>query len=90
MKIILLVEDDDMSRDMLSRRLAKLGYVLIEARNGVEAIEAAQTKNPDLILENPDLILSGFDFGLSGFDFGWICACPGWAAWKQHANCEVT
>jgi len=83
MKIILLVEDDDMSRDMLSRRLAKLGYVLIEARNGVEAIEAAQTKNPDLIL-------SGFDFGLSGFDFGWICACPGWAAWKQHANCEVT
>ena len=50
MKIILLVEDDDMSRDMLSRRLAKLGYVVIEARNGVEAIEAAQTENPDLIL----------------------------------------
>jgi CheY-like chemotaxis protein len=50
MKIILLVEDDDMSRDMLSRRLAKLGYVVIEARNGAEAIEAARTEKPDLIL----------------------------------------
>jgi len=50
MKIILLAEDDDMSRDMLSRRLAKLGYGVIEARNGAEAIDGARTENPDLIL----------------------------------------
>jgi two-component system cell cycle response regulator DivK len=50
MKIILLAEDDDMSRDMLSRRLAKLGYVVIEARNGTEAVEAARNENPDLVL----------------------------------------
>jgi two-component system, cell cycle response regulator DivK len=50
MKIILLVEDDDMSRDMLSRRLVKLGYVVIEARNGVEAVDTARQENPDLIL----------------------------------------
>ena len=50
MLIILLAEDDDMSRDMLSRRLAKLGYVVIEARNGAEAIDAARAETPDLII----------------------------------------
>jgi CheY-like chemotaxis protein len=50
MLIILLAEDDDMSRDMLSRRLAKLGYVVIEARNGAEAVDAARSEKPDLIL----------------------------------------
>lgn len=50
MLIILVAEDDDMSRDMLSRRLAKLGYVVIEARNGVEAIDVARNEKPDLIL----------------------------------------
>jgi len=50
MLIILVAEDDEMSRDMLSRRLAKLGYVVIEARNGTEAIDAARTEGPDLIL----------------------------------------
>jgi CheY-like chemotaxis protein len=50
MLIILLAEDDDMSRDMLSRRLAKLGYVVMEARNGAEALDAARTENPDLII----------------------------------------
>ena len=50
MIIILLVEDDDPSRDVLSRRLAKLGYVVIEARNGNEAVNAAREEKPDLIL----------------------------------------
>ena len=50
MLIILVAEDDDMSRDMLSRRLAKLGYVVIEARNGAEAIDAARGEMPDLIV----------------------------------------
>ena len=50
MLIILVVDDDDMSRDMLSRRLAKLGYVVIEASNGLEAIDAARAEKPDLIL----------------------------------------
>ena len=35
---------------MLSRRLAKLGYVVIEVRNGAEAIDAARAEKPDLII----------------------------------------
>jgi CheY-like chemotaxis protein len=35
---------------MLSRRLAKLGYIVIEARNGAEAVNAARAEHPDMIL----------------------------------------
>lgn len=62
MIIILLVEDDDPSRDVLSRRLAKLGYVVIEARNGNEAINAAREEKPDLILMDVCMpLMDGFE-----------------------------
>jgi CheY-like chemotaxis protein len=47
---ILLVEDNEMNRDMLSRRLAKKGYQLVVAVNGMEAVTLAKAENPDLIL----------------------------------------
>lgn len=47
---ILLVEDNDMNRDMLNRRLKRKGYDVIIAVDGIEALEKARTGQPDLIL----------------------------------------
>jgi CheY-like chemotaxis protein len=50
MMIVLLVEDDEMSRDVLGRRLAKLGYTVITAVNGRDALTAARAEAPSVIL----------------------------------------
>jgi CheY-like chemotaxis protein len=50
-----LVEDNDLNRDMLSRRLAKKGYEVVLAVDGLEAVEKAFSENPDLILMDMDL-----------------------------------
>jgi two-component system, cell cycle response regulator DivK len=47
---VLLVEDDEMSRDVLARRLARLGYAVITAVNGRIAVETARSEAPNLIL----------------------------------------
>ena len=47
---ILLVEDNEMNRDMLSRRLEKKGYVIVVAADGLQALEMARAETPDLIL----------------------------------------
>ena len=47
---ILLVEDDEMNRDMLSRRLELENYAVVQAVNGLEAIAQARAEVPDLIL----------------------------------------
>jgi len=47
---ILIVEDNEMNRDMLSRRLARRGYQIMMAVDGEEGIAAAKRENPDLIL----------------------------------------
>jgi two-component system, cell cycle response regulator DivK len=47
---ILLVEDNEMNRDMLSRRLQKRGYTIVVAVDGLQALELARTEAPDLIL----------------------------------------
>ncbi len=52
---ILLVEDDEMNRDMLSRRLKLLNYRVLLAGNGVEAVALAQAASPDLILMDMSL-----------------------------------
>ena len=49
-KGILLVEDNEMNRDMLGRRLTKRGYVLSYAQDGRNAILSASAERPDLIL----------------------------------------
>jgi len=47
---ILLVEDNEMNRDMLSRRLRKRGYQVVMATDGQEALDQVGTERPDLIL----------------------------------------
>ena len=47
---ILLVEDNEMNRDMLSRRLSRKNYEVVMAVDGLEAVAKAQNELPDLIL----------------------------------------
>lgn len=59
---ILLVEDNEMNRDMLSRRLARKGYEVIMAVDGSEGVAKAQSDVPDLILMDMSLpVLNGWD-----------------------------
>jgi CheY-like chemotaxis protein len=57
----LLVEDNEMNRDMLSRRLLRNGYEVVLAIDGGEGLAKARAESPDLIL---------MDMGLPGLD-GW-------------------
>ena len=47
---ILLVEDNELNRDMLTRRLKRKGFTVLCAENGQEGIDVAKSKNPDIIL----------------------------------------
>jgi two-component system, cell cycle response regulator DivK len=59
---LLLVEDNEMNRDMLSRRLVKNGYEVVLALDGGEAVERARREKPDLILMDMGLpTISGWD-----------------------------
>ena len=55
MKRILLVEDNEMNRDMLSRRLQRRGFELTMAFDGQAGIDAADSQLPDLILMDMSL-----------------------------------
>ena len=52
---ILLVEDNEMNRDMLSRRLTRRGYEIVTALDGSEGLSMASSEKPDLILLDMDL-----------------------------------
>ncbi len=52
---ILLVEDNEMNRDMLSRRLSRRGYEILVAADGAEGIATAASERPDLILMDMSL-----------------------------------
>jgi CheY-like chemotaxis protein len=57
---ILLVEDSEMNRDMLARRLARRGYEVVIAVDGAQGVTLAQTEAPDLILMDMNLpVLDG-------------------------------
>ena len=59
---ILLVEDNEMNRDMLSRRLQKKGYEVFMAVDGEEGVKMAQSLKPDLILMDMSLpVLDGWE-----------------------------
>jgi two-component system cell cycle response regulator DivK len=59
---ILLVEDNEMNRDMLSRRLQRRGYEVITAEDGEKGVEAATSAQPDVILMDMNLpVLDGWD-----------------------------
>ena len=55
MSRILLVEDNEMNRDMLSRRLQRKGHEVLIALDGIQGIELAQAQQPDLILMDMSL-----------------------------------
>ncbi|MCA1568149.1 MAG: response regulator [Acidobacteria bacterium] len=62
MKKILLVEDNEMNRDMLSRRLVRKGYEVSIAVDGRQGVEMAQSAAPDLILMDMSLpVLDGWE-----------------------------
>ena len=50
MSVILLVEDNDMNRDMLTKRLMRKGYQVIPASDGKQGLGLALSEKPDLIL----------------------------------------
>ena len=59
---ILLVEDNEMNRDMLSRRLEKRGYQVLLALDGEQGIAVAQQERPDLVLMDISLpVLDGWE-----------------------------
>jgi CheY-like chemotaxis protein len=59
---ILLVEDNEMNRDMLSRRLARKGYEVVMAVDGQQGVALATSEVPDLILMDMDLpIIDGWE-----------------------------
>jgi len=60
---ILIVEDNELNRDALTRRLARRGYTVLWARDGSSGLTEAAVQRPDLIL---------MDLGLPDID-GWEC-----------------
>jgi CheY-like chemotaxis protein len=59
---ILLVEDNEMNRDMLSRRLERRGHQVTIAADGQQALDLAASDKPDLILMDMSLpVVSGWD-----------------------------
>jgi len=59
---ILLVEDNEMNRDMLSRRLTKRGFEIETAVDGAEGVKKARSVSPDLILMDMSLpVMHGWD-----------------------------
>ncbi len=59
---ILLVEDNEMNRDMLSRRLARQGYEVVLAQDGARGVAMATEERPDLVLMDMSLpVLDGWE-----------------------------
>ena len=62
MSKILLVEDNEINRDMLSRRLIRKGYEVVMAFDGERAVEMALSEKPDLILMDMSLpVVDGWE-----------------------------
>lgn len=62
MRLLLLVEDNEMNRDMLKRRLEKRGYRVAVAMDGVEGVACAQQSRPALILMDMSLpVMDGWE-----------------------------
>lgn len=62
MALILIVEDNDMNLDMLSRRLKRKGYEIAAARDGQTGVEQAIALKPDLILMDMSLpVMDGWE-----------------------------
>ncbi len=62
---ILIVEDNEMNRDMLSRRLERRGFTIVMAVDGQQGVDMARSERPDLVL---------MDMSLPVMD-GWTATC---------------
>jgi two-component system, cell cycle response regulator DivK len=59
---ILLVDDDEMSRDMLSRRLIRRGFEVIIAVDGKQGVDTARREKPDIVLMDMSLpVMDGWE-----------------------------
>jgi two-component system, cell cycle response regulator DivK len=59
---VLLVEDNEMNRDMLSRRLTRRGFEVVFAVNGKEGVDLARSEKPDIILMDMSLpVMDGWE-----------------------------
>lgn len=59
---ILLVEDNEMNRDMLGRRLQRRGFQVLIAVDGIEGVAKARTEGPDMILMDMSLpVMDGWE-----------------------------
>jgi two-component system, cell cycle response regulator DivK len=62
MPTILLVEDNEMNRDMLTRRLERKGFRVLTAHDGGQGYTMAKAESPDLILMDMSLpVMNGWD-----------------------------
>ena len=62
MTTILIVEDNEMNRDMLSRRLERKGFAVLIAVDGEKGVEVARANKPDLILMDMSLpVVDGWE-----------------------------
>ena len=62
MSKILIVEDNEMNRDMLSRRLERKGYEVVMAEDGQKGADMSKSENPDLILMDLSLpVMDGWE-----------------------------
>jgi CheY-like chemotaxis protein len=59
---LLLVEDNEMNRDMLTRRLERKGYQVLVAMDGEQSVAKARSESPDLILMDMSLpVIDGWE-----------------------------
>jgi CheY-like chemotaxis protein len=59
---LLLVEDNELNRDMLTRRLLRKGFEVVTAEDGLEALEQMRQHQPDVVLMDLNLpVLSGWE-----------------------------
>lgn len=59
---VLLVEDNEMNRDMLSRRLIRKGYEVVMAYDGEDGVQKAEESQPDIILMDMSLpVIDGWE-----------------------------
>jgi len=59
---ILIVEDNEMNRDMLSRRLKRKGFSIVMAEDGKKGVDMSKSENPDLILMDLSLpVMDGWE-----------------------------
>lgn len=59
---VLLVEDNEMNRDMLSRRLIRRGFEVVVAVDGAEGVALSKSENPDIVLMDMSLpVMNGWE-----------------------------